>query len=463
MKREAFLLYLDGNRNINLGPEAVKKLQRQRLSELTVITRANSAFYQQLYKGLPEWIDEPSMLPITSKTMLMERFNDWVTDSEVTIEKVRKFIEDLNLIAENFLDKYKAAITSGSTGTRGIFLLDERAMSVSFAMDIRLYRQTLTASDVAKILARGGQIAAIVETDCHSLSIILATLYRKSGKLLGRAIHILPVTMPLPELVSSLNKLSPAVLIGYAGTLAVLVGEQEAERLHIQPVLIEAVAEGLAETDYTRMAEVFNAKINNKYAATECPFIGHSCRYGWIHINADWVIIEPVDEYFRPAPAGIPSHTVLITNLANKIQPIIRYDLGDRILVKAEPCLCGNTMPAIRIYGRTADMLVFPGKGGKEVVIPALVFDMDKILGIELSQIVQTTETSLSIRLKPAQEVNPESVWTTAESNIKRLLKENGLEHITVERSKELPVQSEGGKYLAVIPLYKSRVKLKNY
>ena len=37
-----------------------------------------------------------------------------------------------------------------------------------------------------------------------------------------------------------------------------------------------------------------------------------------------------------------PSHTVLITNLANWVQPIIRYNLGDSITAISGPCSCGS-------------------------------------------------------------------------------------------------------------------------
>lgn len=33
---------------------------------------------------------------------------------------------------------------------------------------------------------------------------------------------------------------------------------------------------------------------------------------------------------------------MLLTNLANHAQPILRYNLGDRIAVNPEPCACGS-------------------------------------------------------------------------------------------------------------------------
>lgn len=63
-----------------------------------------------------------------------------------------------------------------------------------------------------------------------------------------------------------------------------------------------------------------------------------------------------VDENHRPVPPGHLGHKVLMTNLANTVQPFIRYEIDDRIKMATEPCGCGNRMPRIeKIVGRTAD------------------------------------------------------------------------------------------------------------
>lgn len=70
-----------------------------------------------------------------------------------------------------------------------------------------------------------------------------------------------------------------------------------------------------------------------------------SCDHGWMHVNADWVVLEPVDADYRRVRPGEQSHTLLLTNLANCVQPILRYDLGDTIVVRPERCPCGNPLP----------------------------------------------------------------------------------------------------------------------
>src|SRR5688572_25116999 len=86
------------------------------------------------------------------------------------------------------------------------------------------------------------------------------------------------------------------------GSLALLAGEQEAGRLRIRPVLLVLSAEGLPTGEYNRIANAFGAKVRHSYAATECPFLSYSCEHGWLHVNSDWVVLEPVDADHRPVP-----------------------------------------------------------------------------------------------------------------------------------------------------------------
>ena len=62
-----------------------------------------------------------------------------------------------------------------------------------------------------------------------------------------------------------------------------------------------------------------------------------------------------------PCPLTELSHSTLLTNLANHVQPLIRYDLGDQILLRRDPCACGSTLPVIEVQGRQDDALVMAG------------------------------------------------------------------------------------------------------
>lgn len=156
-----------------------------------------------------------------------------------------------------------------------------------------------------------------------------------------------------------------------------------------------------AERD--RLERVFGAAVREVYGCTEYGYCVYGCGRGWLHLIDDWVIVEPVDAGHRPVPPGTDSHTVLITNLANRVQPIIRYDVGDRILLRPDPCPCGDPAPAIRVRGRASDVLIFTAADGSAsvTVLPGVGDRGRPHSGVELFQIVQTAPTSLSVRLRP--------------------------------------------------------------
>ncbi len=450
---ESFLsLCLDTRRARKQGPTALAQRQRARLADIVGFARANSPCYRALYQNLPEQVEDTALLPVTNKQELMAHFDDWVTDREVTIEKARPFVENRDLFGKEFLGKYPVITTSGTTGTHGIFLYDKRTHSVVGALFLRMMGAWLNVRDIVRIIAGGRRIGAILATGTPTATGVGITRF---GPRLGKAFQALSVHTPLPELVAALNKFQPAILTSYATVTKLLASEQETGRLHINPVLIIPVAEGLAVDEYDRIASAFNAKIGNSYAASECPFISYSCEYGWQHVNSDWVVLEPVDADYRPVSPGVQSHTVLISNLANRVQPILHYDLGDSILERPDPCPCGNPLPAIRVQGRAADMLILPTEYGERVTMPPLLFGTSiyQIPGIEQFQMVQTAPTSLRVRLHLTDSADPDRVWQAVHTEIAHLLSKHKLNHVTVEHAEEPPEQSPGGKYREVIPL----------
>ncbi len=449
--RQQGALLLDARRALKQGPMAVTHRQRARFTEMVTFVRAHSPYYRELYRGLPERIDDPARLPVTSKKELMGRFDDWATDRDVTGDRVRAFVDNPDLIGESFLDKYTVATTSGITGTRGIFVTDEQSLAVTNALALRALSAWLGIGDVVRIIAGGGRMATVMATGGHFASAVGAALLRKR---LGKRIQVLSVHTPLPEIVASLNRFRPVVLAPYASMAAILADEQQAGRLHIDPVLLTLAAEGLPLDEYDRVAQAFNTNVGNSYAATECPFLSYSCDHKWLHVNSDWLVLEPVDASYRPTPPGQASHTVLISNLANRVQPILRYDLGDSVLVRPDSCPCGNPLPAIRVQGRSADVLTFPAERGEPVAIAPLAFGSlaDRTPGVELFQIIQIAPTTLRVRLRVVAGTDPDRVWQTLQREIVRLLAAHNLSHVAVERADEAPQQAPGGKVRTVIP-----------
>ncbi len=453
MRETQLGLFLDARAARKQGCAAIMRRQRERLSEMVTYARTSSPYYRRLYQGLPARLTDPGPLPVTNKAELMAHFDDWVTDPDVTLENTQAFVADPSLVGTKFLRRYTVATTSGTTGTRGVFVLDPRSLAVAQALTFRMLISWLTPADVARIIRGRGRIAMVIATGGHFASAAAAAALRKGRT--RQIVGVFPVQTPMPDLVAQLNSLRPAILAPYASTGRLLATEQEAGRLNINPAAVVLSAEGLPAQEYARISAAFGAPVRQGYAATECPFLSYSCQEGWLHVNSDWVILEPVDANHEPVPPGRPSHSVLLSNLANRIQPILRYDLGDSVLARPDPCPCGDPTPAIHVQGRTAELLTLQRNDRLPVSITPLTLStaLDKVQGLSKGQIVQTGPQSLTLRLQAATGADPGSVWEAARSEITAVLTSHGLGNVALARDPGPPRLTPGGKHRTVIPL----------
>ncbi|RCV50906.1 phenylacetate--CoA ligase family protein [Marinitenerispora sediminis] len=442
----------DVRRAVRQGPAALAQRQRARLAGMVAHARAASPYYRELYRDLPDQVEDPALLPVTDKKHLMDRFDDWVTDRRVTLEQVQAFVADPELVGERFQGRYAVATTSGTSGVRGLFVIDERTVAVHTALGART--GGVGPGAALRLLARAGRTAIVSAPAGHFFTVALPARLRKEHPWMGRFMRAFPIDRPLPELVAELNRYDPAIVSGFLSMLTLLAGEQEAGRLRIRPAVVVAGGETATPEALERLGAAFNAKVRSAYAATECGFLSYGCEHGWYHVNTDWAVFEPVDADHRPVPPGQPSHTVLLSNLANRVQPILRYDLGDSVLLRPDPCPCGDVLPAVRVRGRAADMLTFPTGGGRVSISPMLFGTLlDGLPGVEQFQVVQTAPTTLRVRLRTGDGADAERTWQAVHGEIARLLTEHGAGAVTTERAGEPPQQSPGGKYRRIIPL----------
>ena len=431
------------------GPGAVETARRERFDALVVHARANSPYYRRAYRSLPERGVDPSTLPVTTKRELMARFDDWATDREITLEGCRAFIGDPTRIGTQYLGRYVLWTSSGSTGEPAIYVQDADALATFDALMAAHFDPTRMAMP---LLARGGRAALVAATGDHFASVASwQRLCRMSPWIGARVFSILD---PLPAIVAGLNAYRPSFVASYPTMLAELASEQRAGRLRIAPAQLWSGGECLASGTCTEIESAFGAAVVNEYGASECMSIAYGCREGWLHVNADWVLLEPVDRAFRPTPPGEPSQTVLLTNLANRVQPIIRYDLGDSVLAKPEPCACGSALPAIRVEGRHDDVVSLAAADGRIVRLPplALTTVIEQAAHVTRFQIVQSDPDRLLLRLEPCGAAQRRAVWEAAADGLRRYLAHQSLSNVRIGLDDKRPVPDRrSGKLREVV------------
>lgn len=434
------------------GPGLVAERQRARLAELVAYARAGSPFYRGLYRDLPDRVGDVTSLPVTTKAALMSRYDEWTTDRAVSLAQVRAFIDDPDRAGTLYRDRYQVVTTSGTSGNRGVFVQDERMYRVLSAITVaRAAGSWLSGRDYLSMLRRGNRVAAVWAVGGHFAGYSTARRLVRERPIRARSIRILSVHAPLDELVRGVDAFRPTLLNGYASAVALLAREQRAGRLHIRPILVVTSAESLAPEERARIRETFRAKVRDQYACSEFMGLAHGCRHDWLHVNADWAILEPVDEQFRAVPPGQPSHTVL-TNLANRVQPIIRYDLGDSITLRPDACPCGNPLPAVQVRGRTSEVIRFHRADGRTVDLPPLALGtlVDRTAGVRLFQIVQDDPRRLAVRLITEDGVGADQVSERVHRALRELLDSHGLAEVRLERDPCPPERTAGGKFRPV-------------
>ena len=73
-------------------------------------------------------------------------------------------------------------------------------------------------------------------------------------------------------------------------------------------------------------------------------------------MNTELGVLEVVDDTGFPVSPGEKGR-VIVTNLCNRLMPLIRYDLGD-VAVQGDTPKCGRGFPIVRsIEGRAVDLV----------------------------------------------------------------------------------------------------------
>ncbi len=435
------------------GRTGVEAARRKRFDALVRFARGHSRLYRDAYRELPENGLDPTQLPVMTRYALMSRFDDWVTDPAITRAGVEAFLADRTHIGAPYLDRYVIWKSSGTTGEPGIYVQDDEALGTYQGLiALQLAAPPFIGRCAWGAVAKGGRAALIAATGDHFASIASwERVCRTSPWINARGFSVM---QPLPGLVDELNAYRPAFLASYPTMLCLLGEEQKAGRLRIAPEVAWSGGEYLSATAAGDIERSLGCPVINEYGASECMSIAVGCREGSLHVNADWVVLEPVDAEYRPVPSGEPSATVLLTNLANRVQPVIRYDLGDSVIANPDICRCGNPLPAILVEGRRDDVVSLCAPDGHRVrLLPlALTTVIESAVQAHRFQLVQTGADQLCLRLDFEEGPAKRAAWHAASKALRSYLVSQSLPNVGLAIDTRGPVpDAPSGKLREVI------------
>lgn len=440
----------------NTDGDYLEKLQRIRTASLVSHARTASPYFRSLYRELPDTPINLTDLPPTKKSDLMANFDNWVTDPLLQLDRIHSdFLARPELVGRKYLQKYRIFTTSGTTGTPAVIVHDQLSWSVfQLVTRLRSERQILRHGALHGWLRNGFRSSVLFATGGHYGGVGVASFVKNLHPVLSRRVQIVSVLLPVVEQVAALNEFQPTYLSGYPSALLAIAHEQEEGRLRIKPSLMLCAGEYLSEQQRVKLETTFNCHLLQGYAASEAPGLALECDHHSFHVNADWYLIEAVDSNYLPVPAGVTSDTCLVTNLSNYVQPIIRYDLGDRIRLRVNPCRCGSRLPALEVEGRTNDLVTLQGKSGSTVqIVPlAICSIIEETPGVYRFQLINSDPQHLRVRFDESQHTDRARVWECLHDRLVDFVAKQNAADVVVSLDDERPQpEKTGGKLKQVV------------
>lgn len=337
VKRGSAELFNQLETNQRLSTASLDELTISKSLDIARFAAANSAFYRDLYRdhGIDvahldsaRWQD----LPVVTRSMLKENLGRVAT-------------------ADALPPNVRPALTGGSTGEPLRVLHDARVPLLGLSW--RMYRWWGVApwDNLARV-ARW----EFGRTD----SIKNAVSWWPSRHAYLDASYINEETMQAFH--KQLMRIRPKLLEGYVGSLLEFARFVQESSLPLpKMVAVATTAAPLTENSRQVLQDVFAAPVYDEYRGSELGWMAGECRHqDGLHLFTDVRRFEVLDEAGEPLPPG-ETGDLVITDLTNRVFPLIRYRIGDRGTLRAEPCPCGVALPIMaKPDGRTTDILRLP-------------------------------------------------------------------------------------------------------
>ena len=206
----------------------------------------------------------------------------------------------------------------------------------------------------------------------------------------------------LDQFVHWLRRHRPRMLFGYPSALSYIARHAERRGVRLDDLGVRVAfvtSERLYEEQRTTIERAFACKVANGYGGRDAGFIAHECPHGGMHISAEDLVVETVDEAGVPVVPGSPGE-IVVTHLATADFPFVRYRTGDIGVLSAASCPCGRGLPLLsELQGRTTDFVV--AADGTVLHGLALIYILRDLPGIERFKVTQETRTRTRVELVP--------------------------------------------------------------
>jgi phenylacetate-CoA ligase len=365
-------------------PEKVESLAQKRLHFILSLAYQKIPFYSKIFRSrgiTPDDIknaDDLALLPVLRRRDLIENQKEMLnTDFRP--------------------DECFVKTTSGSTGEPVVLLFDPD--------DWYRYEGIALRGQLQGGL-RFRHKVAVVGTPA---TLAQNQFYRMLSQL-GR-LRYGSVADDVGVVLSSLRNFRPHVL----KTLPSFLRVATEKGANFRCPLVFSMSEVLDQSLRKEVESDLGASIINLYGSIEFRSIAWECSYSSLyHLDADAVVVEAVKfDSDSPANPGEPAR-ILVTGLLSRAMPLIRYELGDMVVLSDDECSCGVELPLIeRIEGRQLDCIRLPSG---RLISPYVLSEWVKELGaIKQYQVIQQERDRISVKIVPVRAFDEELIhrWSS--------------------------------------------------
>ncbi|MBY0435866.1 MAG: hypothetical protein K2U26_17360 [Cyclobacteriaceae bacterium] len=245
----------------------------------------------------------------------------------------------------------------------------------------------------------------------------------------------------LPDIVNFIKNQKFDYFIGYPSSMYVLAKYMQEHQISLEnpPKYVIGGSEVLLPHFETMFKSVFNAEVTEQYGVGEACGNFSKCENNRFHLDFEFGIVELLE-----IPNEVKLKRILFTSLANKVMPLVRYDIGDYVEVDDQSCSCGRSSLTVkRVMGRLEDFIVTPD--GRFVAGMNQVFEWAP--SIREVQITQRSADSITVNYVPG---NNFSILDLDSLEIELRKRLGDTIAIVYFKTSEIP-RSSSGKYKAVI------------
>ncbi len=350
--------------------------------------------------------------------------------------------EDPESLVDETLNRSKLSVgtTSGTTGTPVDLYRDERLSSTTFAyFDARFHSVAGMRRRFNRSVSIGGHLVAPSDRNKPPFWVH----NRRWNQLYMSSYHLSPKY--LGYYVDELRRFKADYIEGYPSSVYA-IARHIAEH-DLEPIPFKAcftTAEKLFDHHREVISKSFCCRTYDQYGCGEQAVFAAECLAGSMHLSPEVGIVEVVDDNAQPVPLG-QTGQLICTSLINRVQPFIRYRIGDLGSLKAGQCSCGSSLPVLNsIEGRMGNMLIT--RDGRQIGEAGLTLLFHFIKGVAETQIIQDDYDKFRVRLVPGKDYKD----TDGQQVVHNLAQRLGKVNIQLELVEKIE-RTSSGKFKAIV------------